>query len=106
MWSILLKLLKTTVLRPPRHRARCWVASSPKPTVEYGLSHYPELDREGHWQRTLQHLHEKYAEGGYIKLWLKDSPNTAPLAELRDLIRDEARLRPLFDQYYSLNTKH
>ncbi len=75
-------------------------------TVEYGLSHYPELDREGHWQRTLQHLHEKYAEGGYIKLWLKDSPNTAPLAELRDLIRDEARLRPLFDQYYSLNTKH
>ena len=75
-------------------------------TVEYGLSHYPELDREGHWQRTLQHLHEKYAEGGYIKLWLKDSPNTTPLAELRDLIHDEARLRPLFDQYYSLNTKH
>ena len=72
-------------------------------TVEYGLSHYPELDREGHWQRTLQHLHEKYAEAGYIKLWLPDSPNAAPLAELRALIRDEARLRPLFNQYYSLN---
>lgn len=67
-------------------------------TVEYGLSHYPSLDREGHWQRTLDHLHEKYAEGGYIKLWMDDSPNAAPLAELRALIRDEAKLRKLFDK--------
>ena len=67
-------------------------------TVEYGLSHYPSLDIEGHWQRTLQHLHEKYAEGGYIKLWLPDSPNAAPLAELRSLIRDEARLRAMFNE--------
>lgn len=66
-------------------------------TVEYGLSHHPDLDRGGHWQRTLEHLHEKYAEGGYIKLWLKDSPNAAPLAELRTLIADEPRLRRLFD---------
>ena len=28
-------------------------------TVQYGLDHYPELDKEGHWQRTLDHLHEK-----------------------------------------------
>lgn len=69
-------------------------------TVEYGFSHYPELDREGHWQRTLDHLHEKYAEGGYIKLWMDDSPNAAPLADLRALIRDEARLRPLFDSLF------
>ncbi len=69
-------------------------------TVEYGLSHYPELDREGHWQRTLDHLHEKYAEGGYIKLWMDDSPNAAPLADLRALIRDKARLRPLFDTLF------
>ena len=66
-------------------------------TVEYGLSHYPELDHEGHWQRTLEHLHEKYAEGGYLKLWMDDSPNAAPLADLRALIHDERRLRELFD---------
>lgn len=66
-------------------------------TVEYGLSHYPKLDREGHWQRTLEHLHEKYAEGGYLKLWMDDSPNAAPLADLRALIHDERRLRELFD---------
>lgn len=66
-------------------------------TVEYGLSHYPELDREGHWQRTLEHLHEKYAEEGYLKLWMDNSPNAAPLKELRELIQDEPRLRKLFD---------
>ncbi|MBQ8703634.1 MAG: HD domain-containing protein [Bacteroidales bacterium] len=70
-------------------------------TVEYGLSHYPTLDREGHWQRTLEHLREKYAEGGYIKLWLADSPNAAPLAELRALIADQPRLRRLFDSIIS-----
>ena len=70
-------------------------------TVQYGLSHYPELDKEGHWTRTLEHLHEKYAEGGYLKLWIPESPNAARLAELRALIRDETRLRTLFEQYYS-----
>ena len=69
-------------------------------TVQYGFAHYPELDREGHWQRTCDHLQEKYAEGGYIKLWVPESPNAAKLAELRALIRDKARLRALFDQFY------
>ena len=73
-------------------------------TVEYGLSHYPTLNREGHWRRTLEHLHEKYAEGGYLKLWLPDSINAAPLDELRALIRDESRLRTLFDQYITIPT--
>lgn len=27
-------------------------------TVQYGLGNYPELDKEGHWQRTLDHLNE------------------------------------------------
>lgn len=72
-------------------------------TVEYGLSHYPTLDREGHWQRTLEHLHEKYAEGGYLKLWMAESPNTAPLADLRALIKDEERLRKLFDKLITEN---
>ena len=72
-------------------------------TVEYGLSHYPTLDREGHWQRTLEHLHEKYAEGGYLKLWMNDSPNDAPLADLRALIKDEEKLRMLFDKLFNEN---
>lgn len=95
---------------PPRSLLGCIIAEADRDiepetivrrTMEYGLSHYPELNKEGHWQRTLDHLHEKYAEGGYIKLWLPDSPNATPLAELRELIRDEKKLKTLFDNLWT-----
>lgn len=73
-------------------------------TVQFGLSHYPELDKEGHWQRTLEHLHEKYAEGGYLHLLIPGSPNEEPLSRLRAIIRDEARLRIIFDAVFSEET--
>lgn len=69
-------------------------------TVQYGLDHYPELDREGHWQRTQEHLHRKYAEGGYLRLWFPDSPNAARLETLRAIIRDEPLLRRKFDTLF------
>lgn len=69
-------------------------------TVQYGLSHYPEMDKEGHWNRMLEHLHDKYAEGGYLKLWIPESSNAARLTELRELIRDESKLRILFEKFY------
>lgn len=105
---------RASAKEPPRSMLGCIVAEADRDvepetivrrTVEYGLSHYPELDREGHWQRTLEHLHEKYAEGGYIKLWLNHSPNEAPLAELRALIHDEASLRPLFDELFDTSIR-
>ncbi len=74
-------------------------------TVQFGLSHYPELDREGHWQRTLEHLHEKYAEGGYLHLLIPGSPNEAPLEVLREIIRDEVRLRDIFESVYREETE-
>ena len=74
-------------------------------TVQYGLSHYPELGREGHWQRTLEHLHEKYAEGGYLHLLIPGSPNEAPLAELRSIIRDTDRLRAIFEDIFAAETR-
>ena len=70
-------------------------------TVQYGLDHYPELDKEGHWQRTLDHLHEKYGEGGYLKLWFPESPNVERLNSLREIIKDEPRLRRIFDRIYN-----
>ena len=74
-------------------------------TVEYGLGHYPELSPAEQRQRTLQHLQEKYAEGGYIKLWLPDSPNAAPLEELRELIRDKGRVIGMIDRFLNENFK-
>lgn len=70
-------------------------------TVRFGLDHYPELDKEGHWQQTLEHLHDKYAEGGYLKLWLEDTPNAVALGRLRSIIRDEELLRSLFERFYN-----
>lgn len=69
-------------------------------TVQFGFKHYPELDREGHWQRTVEHLNEKYAEGGYLKLWIPESANAARLEDLRAIIRDEAALRRIFDSVF------
>lgn len=66
-------------------------------TIQYGLDHYPELSKEGHWQRMLEHLHEKYAEGGYLKLWIPESPNASKITELRELINDEEALRRIFE---------
>ena len=73
-------------------------------TVQFGLSHYPELDKEGHWQRTLEHLHEKYAEGGYLHLLIPGSPNEEPLARLRAIIRDTDHLHILFESIFAEET--
>ena len=70
-------------------------------TIQFGLSNYPELDKEGHWTRMLEHLHEKYAEGGYLHLLIPGSPNEAPLQQLREMIKDEPRLRGFFESVYA-----
>lgn len=64
-------------------------------TVQYGLKHYPQLDSEGHYQRALQHLQEKYGPQGYLKLWIPESPNAAKMKQLHALIADEKALREL-----------
>ena len=48
-------------------------------TIQYGLKHYPEMNRDEHIQRAIEHLNEKYAEGGYLKLWIPESPNAERL---------------------------
>ena len=66
-------------------------------TVQYGLKHYPELDKEGHWKRTCEHMAEKYDVGGYLKLWIPESRNAEGLAALRAIIHDKSRLRAMFE---------
>lgn len=69
-------------------------------TVQYGLDHCPELDREGHFARCLEHLHNKYAEGGYLKLWIPESENARQLEALREVIRNPELIRKAFDEAY------
>lgn len=69
-------------------------------TVQFGLSNYPGLDREGQWQRMKKHVAEKYSVNGYIKLWIQGSENERQLNTLRQLIADERLLRSWFDRIY------
>ena len=74
-------------------------------TVQFGLDHYPELEKEDHWERTLQHLQEKYGDGGYLRLWIPGSPNEARLEELRVIIRNPQALRGIFDKIWEEEAK-
>lgn len=69
-------------------------------TVQYGLKHYPELDREGHIRRTMAHLDEKYAEGGYLKLWIPESPNAERLRMFQALLKKREEVRKIVEEIY------
>ena len=72
-------------------------------TVQFGFKHYPNLGREGHIARAVDHLHEKYGRGGYLKLWIPWSENAARLNALQDIIADpDAVLREVTRIYESL----
>ena len=73
-------------------------------TIQYGLSNYPELDKEGHWNRFKEHLDSKYSVNGYIRLWLPKSPNEKNLNDLRNLIADPPRLRETFERIFAEET--
>lgn len=70
-------------------------------TVQYGLSHYPQMNKQQQYERFRKHLDDKYAEGGYLKLWIPESDNAERLAELRQLIAKETQLQRVFDKLYT-----
>ena len=72
--------------------------------VEFGIEQYPEKTAEEQWQRFRSHMNEKYAENGYIRLWLPNSPNEKKLRQLRQTIADEKKLRTAFNRLYSRQT--
>lgn len=73
-------------------------------TIQFGLNHYPQLDMEGHWERTLEHINEKYAEGGYLRLWIPESTNALRLREFQSMIKNTVLLRELFVMIYAEET--
>ena len=69
-------------------------------TIQYGLDHYPELDKDGQYRRFREHLLEKYSDNGYLRLWIPESDNAVRLEELRSIIRDETAMRKAFEQLF------
>jgi len=64
-------------------------------TMAYSQKLLPNGDFDTLYQRSYEHLLDKYAEGGYLKLWLNSDRNVQGLAALRAIIRDEQQLRSL-----------
>ena len=64
-------------------------------TMAYSAKLFPDGDFETLYQRSKEHLLDKYAEGGYLRLWLNSERNVRGLEELRAIIRDEEKLREL-----------
>ena len=70
-------------------------------TIQFGLDHHPELNKEGQYQRFREHLLEKYSDTGYLRLWIPESENAIRLEELRRIIRDKEALRTAFEKSFS-----
>ena len=70
-------------------------------TIQFGFKHYPDLDREGHIDRAVAHLREKYGRGGYLKLWIPWSDNAVRLSALQDIIADDEAVYQTVSAIYS-----
>ena len=64
-------------------------------TMAYSKKLLPEADFETLYQRSKEHLLDKYAEGGYLQLWLNSERHIRGLEHLRAIIRNEQQLRTL-----------
>jgi uncharacterized protein len=73
-------------------------------TIQFGLDHYPELDKEGQYRRFKAHLLEKYSDTGYLRLWIPESDNAVRLEELRKIIRDEKAMKDAFEKAFKKAT--
>ncbi len=73
-------------------------------TIQYGLSKHPELDIHGQYERALDHIRNKYGEGGYLHLYIPESPNSGRLEEFRKLIASPIEFHKEFVKIYHQET--
>lgn len=69
-------------------------------TIQYGLANYPKLDKAGHYQRTIEHLNDKYGPNGYLKVWIPWSDNAKNLKRLHALLTDKGCLEEIFNRLF------
>ena len=74
-------------------------------TIEYGLGNYPQYDRRGQFARFKEHIAEKYARGGYIKIWIPEGENARRLEAFRREIEKPGSLEEMFDYWYDKLTQ-
>lgn len=73
--------------------------------IQFGFEKYPEKNEKEQWERFRDHMRSKYGEGGYIRLWLPNSPNAEALKRIRDIIANDSLLKEEFaSRYHKLLT--
>ena len=70
-------------------------------TIQFSFKHYHGLSREEHYERFIEHMREKYADGGYLQLWIPQSNNARRLADFRAILKDPIATREKFDQIFN-----
>lgn len=73
--------------------------------IQFGLEQNPQATQEEQWQRFVNHMNEKYAVGGYITLWIPNSPNHEKLRKVQNIICNKVELRRWFDRLYAEETR-
>lgn len=73
-------------------------------TIQYGLANYSQLERAGHYQRTIEHLHEKYGPKGYLHVWIPWSDNAKNLKKLHAMLTDKNCLDEIFNRIFDEET--
>jgi len=68
--------------------------------VQYSVAHFSEYTYAQHFQRTFEHMVDKYGEQGYIKLFLDVGPNKRRLEKLRRMLASPERVALDFERIY------
>ena len=63
--------------------------------LQFGMKQNPDADFEWHFEQAYQHMLEKYAEGGYMRLWLNSKRNIEGLTRLREIIGDKEYMKTI-----------
>lgn len=69
-------------------------------TLQFGMKQNPDADFEWHFERAYEHMLEKYAKGGYMRLWLNSKRNVEGLTKLREIIGDKRFMREICERLY------
>lgn len=65
------------------------VDDSIKRAYSYGIRNFPNLSKDEQIERVYNHLHEKYAEDGYVKVYLEDKEFNIALEKLRSALSNK-----------------
>ena len=69
-------------------------------TLQYGMKQNPAADFDWHFDRAYAHMLDKYAEGGYLRLWLNSERNVQGLTRLRAIINNKDQMRKICRNIY------